>query len=105
MFSPGRGADFGGCAGCCRFERDGGGVDLKDAQLGEGRDRFGIRSLGAAGADFARGYKLAGELDEVGVNGQIGFDELEAFGFKRATESGLGLPGGFRRRLKESCAM
>jgi LPS-assembly protein len=46
------------------------GLDLEDAQLGPGRRFFAQRTLGDARPGFARGDELAGELDDVGGNGE-----------------------------------
>ncbi len=70
--------------GRCRFGGRSGGdlgsFDLEDAQLGSVDGLIGLfaeRAFGQAGARLARGYKLAGKLDEVGgdVDGRVGLFE------------------------------
>jgi hypothetical protein len=50
-------------------------INFEDTQLPLSHER----TLCAPGTPLAGSYQLAGKLDEVGVNGLIGFDWLNGF--------------------------
>jgi hypothetical protein len=63
------GVDEGG------FDGDLFGFDLEDAELRLGRSVFAQGAFGEAGTGLARGDELAGELDDVGLDGR-GFEDV-----------------------------